>query len=574
MPMSSLVQQRGRRRFLVVLVALLWGMALPAAGTDPYSGDPLGIIAYPEESSRFYAQGVDDWEVWICEYPNGVVALQAAEVVNLLNSQITPFFRWLSQGRYHPAFRVGGTVRSSTDYPPDVRALDCEGKVARGTAGTAEAVLIVTTGDGNGGYGSPGIPCGILTGGCPTTYPSNQRFAVVSAGTVTALPPLAEPRLSTVAHEVGHALSWPHSYGGLVRSGGAVFEYDNPMDVMSAARQVGLDRGTLAVNLYAAGWLDPGVVAFHRGGTLTYRVGPAGSDAVNLLVFPRDDGPGVFEFLGARVRVGYDTGIPAEGLDLYRVDQRPTACPAPVASACIGLDRRTQPLPAVESIDSVAHVYAPGQVVDLRGVRVEVLSREGQVFTVRVSGAAVAERFVDDNGNPHEADIAAIAELSITLGCNPPLNDRYCPQRSVTRAEVAAFLLRALGHPVDPAAAHVGYFSDVPADAWYAPFVEELYELGITAGYGDGTFRPNQALSRAEMAALILRAFGFDPSAQAAAGVFSDVPVDAWFAPSVEMLHAVGITAGCSTDPLAYCPYGAVLREQMASFLFRAVNLR
>ena len=53
--------------------------------------------------------------------------------------------------------------------------------------------------------------------------------------------------------------------------------------------------------------------------------------------------------------------------------------------------------------------------------------------------------FVDDDGNVHEGGIEAIAAEGITKGCNPPLNDRYCPSRSVTRGEMAVFLSRALG---------------------------------------------------------------------------------------------------------------------------------
>ncbi len=50
--------------------------------------------------------------------------------------------------------------------------------------------------------------------------------------------------------------------------------------------------------------------------------------------------------------------------------------------------------------------------------------------------------FVDDDGNPHEGAIEAIAAAGITTGCLP---DLFCPAAPVTRAEMAAFLVRALG---------------------------------------------------------------------------------------------------------------------------------
>jgi hypothetical protein len=54
------------------------------------------------------------------------------------------------------------------------------------------------------------------------------------------------------------------------------------------------------------------------------------------------------------------------------------------------------------------------------------------------------DRFVDDEGSVFEADINALAEAGITKGCNPPENDRFCPDDRVTRGQMAAFLHRAI----------------------------------------------------------------------------------------------------------------------------------
>ena len=55
--------------------------------------------------------------------------------------------------------------------------------------------------------------------------------------------------------------------------------------------------------------------------------------------------------------------------------------------------------------------------------------------------------FVDDDGNVHEGSIEAIAAAGITFGCDPPANDRYCPDQIVNRGQMAAFLARALDLP-------------------------------------------------------------------------------------------------------------------------------
>jgi hypothetical protein len=429
-------------------------------------------------------------------------------------------------------------------------------------------VIIVVDVNYAGGYARGGATCTVPSL-CPTSYPASSRSIVVGGGAVTATSSPGTPELRTVAHEIGHGVFWSHSFGGLITTtSGFVFEYDNPMDVMSGGDRGTLDIGTIAFNRYASGWIATDGVAFHRQGSFTYVVGPTGG--TRMLVLLNDAGPGFIYTLGVRVRSGFDSGIPSEGVEVYSVDQRGTACGLPAAEACLGADRRVTQIPAPGTPYTTGHVYGPGSTFTVGGVTVEVLSRTGDQFTIRVTGSAVSERFTDDNGSIHEADIAAIAALGITLGCNPPNNSRYCPAGLVTRAEMAAFLLRAIGQPPDPSAQHKGHFSDVPAGQWYSPYVEKLFDLGITSGLGGGRYGPDQPVTRAGMAVFLVRAFAIPvlpPS-----GVFADVAVGEWYAGAVEAIRTVGITAGCSGSPLLYCPTGRVLRDQMGSFLARAVT--
>ena len=69
-------------------------------------------------------------------------------------------------------------------------------------------------------------------------------------------------------------------------------------------------------------------------------------------------------------------------------------------------------------------------------------------FLVRALGytdTGSGNLFVDDDGHVFEADIARLATAGVTRGCNPPTNDRFCPDDFVTRGQMAAFLRRALG---------------------------------------------------------------------------------------------------------------------------------
>jgi plastocyanin len=69
-------------------------------------------------------------------------------------------------------------------------------------------------------------------------------------------------------------------------------------------------------------------------------------------------------------------------------------------------------------------------------------------FLVRAfeyTDGAGSDRFADDDDSEFESDIERLAEAGVTLGCNPPDNTNYCPDKPVTRAEMATFLGRALG---------------------------------------------------------------------------------------------------------------------------------
>lgn len=177
--------------------------------------------------------------------------------------------------------------------------------------------------------------------------------------------------------------------------------------------------------------------------------------------------------------------------------------------------------------------------------------------------------FIDDDGSFHEANIEAIRAASITLGCDP-VGDRYCPTAPVTRAEMATFLVRALGlSELTPPAPT---FTDVAPGAWYFGFVERLAERQISLGYGDGRFGPNDLVTRGDMAVFLVRALDEQPVATFG-GVFADVPSGVYYANHVERIAELEITVGCATGPLRYCPNGAVNRAEMASFLARAFDL-
>ena len=175
--------------------------------------------------------------------------------------------------------------------------------------------------------------------------------------------------------------------------------------------------------------------------------------------------------------------------------------------------------------------------------------------------------FVDDDGSVHEADIEWLAEEGITRGCNPPTNDRYCPSSSVTRGQMAAFLRRALALP----GASTDFFID-DDESVFQDDINALAAAGITKGCNPPTsdrFCPNSTITREQMAAFLKRAFGFPAS-----GVDYFVDDDeSIFEGDINAIAQAGVTMGCNPPANSrYCPRSPVKRDQMASFLRRAVT--
>jgi len=120
-------------------------------------------------------------------------------------------------------------------------------------------------------------------------------------------------------------------------------------------------------------------------------------------------------------------------------------------------------------------------------------------------------------------------------------------------------------------------FTDVPANDPFRPFIEELYNDGITAGClaNPLMYCPNASVTRAQMAVFLLKAVhgsGYRPF-PSPSGMFSDLDPADPFTPFIEQLYNEGITGGCSVNPLRYCPNDSVTRGQMAAFLVRTFNI-
>jgi hypothetical protein len=113
-------------------------------------------------------------------------------------------------------------------------------------------------------------------------------------------------------------------------------------------------------------------------------------------------------------------------------------------------------------------------------------------------------RFIDDDTSVHEVDIERLDALGITRGCKPPVNDLYCPTDNVTRGQMAAFLNRALSLPVATVDFFVDDEGSVFEDDINAIATAGI-TLGCNPPTNDN-YCPNDNVTRAQMASFIVRA--------------------------------------------------------------------
>jgi hypothetical protein len=206
---------------------------------------------------------------------------------------------------------------------------------------------------------------------------------------------------------------------------------------------------------------------------------------------------------------------------------------------------------------------ALGAYIDSSGTWVTQLFFSANSYSPESSG-----RFWDDDDSVFEGAIETLAAAGITDGCNPPDNDRFCPDDYVTRGEMAAFLVRGIGLSVT---AGIDFVDD--DGSVFESAIEKLAAAGITEGCNPPSntrFCPDQYVTRETMAAFLVRGLGLTQ------GGGTDFVDDdgSMFESAIEKLAAAGITEGCNPPTNnRFCPGDRVTREMMAAFLVRGLGL-
>ena len=143
----------------------------------------------------------------------------------------------------------------------------------------------------------------------------------------------------------------------------------------------------------------------------------------------------------------------------------------------------------------------------------------------------------------------------------------FRPNQAVTRGQAAKMLANALNLNVTNPS-NPG-FRDVPTNHDYYKYIAALSNAGIINGYDDKTFRPNEPINRNQMAKIITLGYKFQVSTKQTHG-FADVSESNANRYFIQTLYDLGITKG--TTGITYSPFGSVTRGQLATFIVRAEN--
>ncbi len=533
---------------------------------DEFSGDPLQLVVWPNDVRR-YSLTDDRIGVYVCTWTGatGGVTLPAATAT--LNNEVTTFYEGLSGGAYSPTF-MARKVLTVSGFGFQTCADAMSAAAEDNPLWSDDGAIGVLDNTSNAGLGGPGLYCSNCESLSFPTFPGNQRWAVIEGGSVKPSG-LRPAHITTAAHEIGHTISFPHSF-----SGETLDEYDNPIDYMSGNMPDSfLGRAddpyaSLAFNRYRAGWVDPLDVVFYAGGVTELTIAPLGVDGTQMVILPTDY-PYSFVALDARINSALDP-IPEtfEGVSAHYIEQWCTDPFTEAVEPCGGLSSRPYSYPP--SPNSIDHVTAVGDAArfDLdqgesliaQGTKLTVLAETAEGLVIQLIG------FDDVATSVFLDDILWLAESEITKGCS---DTSFCPNDFVTRGQMAAFLARALGF-TDSGDGNL--FSDDDGSI-FETSIDRLATAGVTKGCNppiNDNFCPDAFVTREQMAAFLVRALGLTDDGGGNAFVDDD---DSIFQSQIAILAKAEITKGCNPpENTEFCPYDRVTREQMAAFLKRALG--
>ncbi|WP_091224984.1 S8 family serine peptidase [Paenibacillus sp. BC26] len=242
-----------------------------------------------------------------------------------------------------------------------------------------------------------------------------------------------------------------------------------------------------------------------------------------------------------------------------------TGIPSGIRMKAEVFDKRQKPLFTLQSAKNETGMVKEQRVqAGLYYVKVTASgSFDRQYYGFRMDAEQVVAGFRDITGHWAADTIVALSKDGIVEGSG---NYRFYPNRSITRAEAISMLVRAL----NPSASAGPGFTDVTSKHWAYAAITKASGTGWVGGYPGGAFGPGKPITREEMAVILLRALQLN-SARPYAATFKDVKLTRWSAPAIQTMKQKALLGGYPDG--SFRPEQTASRAEFAALLLRAMNM-
>ena len=261
--------------------------------------------------------------------------------------------------------------------------------------------------------------------------------------------------------------------------------------------------------------LDAGVLPALAAGDVTVTLRRAAAEAL------LGSGAETLEVRAERTETGVSLTFYADGAETELTGGVAVAMPAPEDGTLLPCLNGT-PLAFSTVADGMLRFLAPG----------------GGDFTLEARAAA----FADTADHWAESSVARLAARGVLLGDG----ERFRPDDAVTRAQLAAILVRLWESAFGALPEGETAFSDCAEDAWYSHAVRALAAAGVVSGFPDGAFRPDEPVTRGQMAVMLARfAALLELRSADAAEPFADAAaIPDWAAEAAEICRRLALLTG------------------------------
>ncbi|WP_235548762.1 S8 family serine peptidase [Paenibacillus sp. Soil522] len=188
-----------------------------------------------------------------------------------------------------------------------------------------------------------------------------------------------------------------------------------------------------------------------------------------------------------------------------------------------------------------------------------------QYYRLKIKSEELVAGFRDIKDHWAQSEIVALNKRGIINGTG---NNRFEPKRAITRAEAVAMVVKAYT-PISSTTAQAKLFKDVTVNHWANDAIESAGKQGWVKGFPDGTFKPDQPITRAEMAIIIGYADGVKPRLPFV-DPFADVSKSHWSAPMLFAMRMNGQIEGLQSNQ--YKPKQQASRADFTVLLHRVMN--